>query len=87
MWTWIRYANEAVSAIREAQSESEKPPPYNKARFTMTHDDMVFECDECNGQKFIKVSDFKARCAKDDCGVVYSVEFNMLDLNILYYEG
>lgn len=57
----------------------------NKVRFTMTHQGHKYTCEECGGYKFIKIKDTQARCANKDCGIVYNVEFAMLDIDIIYY--
>lgn len=59
----------------------------NRAQFTLSDDGEEFACEECGHHRFIKISDSKAKCARDWCGAVYNVEYSMLDLEIIFFEG
>ena len=60
---------------------------YYKAQFHMLDDGEKFRCESCDSTRFTKLNTTKARCARDWCGVVYNVEYSMLELEIVFYKG
>lgn len=75
MFTWLKNAKEQNLTLAEQR----------KARFTMSHEGEKFVCEECGGDKFRKTTDIIAKCI--ECGVAYSVAYNRVVLEVIYYEG
>lgn len=93
---FLRTVNAAVDLIGERlveKNSSDETSPQdttqltNKAQFTVSHHGDEFRCEECGHRKFVKLNDIKMRCARDWCKVVYNVEYSVLDLEIVFYEG
>lgn len=85
---FLKAVNLAAELIGERIVEKNAPMPATpKAQFNLRHNGELIECEECGGTKFNKLNKSKARCAREWCGVVYNVEYSVLDLDIIFYEG